>query len=65
VLVEDQVNGKIFALLVDRRSAVTEAILLAGNFLSGLGAFDNHVAFVFGESQQDMCNKLARWRVVD
>lgn len=64
VLVKDKVNGKVLALLVDKWSAVSEASFRACNFLSGLGTFDDKVAFVFGESEQNVRDELAGWRVI-
>ena len=64
VLVKDKVNGKVFALLVDRWSAVTETVFGASNFFACLGTFDDKVAFVFGKGEQDMGNELAGRRVI-
>ena len=52
VLIKDKVDGKIFALMVDRGSTLSETVLRTRNFLTGLSAFDNQVTFVLGKSKE-------------
>ena len=65
VLVEDKVDGKIFSLLVDRGSTFAKSVFGARNLLTGLGVFDNHVAFVLGKGKQNVGDEFAGGSVVN
>ena len=64
VLVEDKVDGKIFSLLVDRRSSFAKSVLGTCNFFTGLGAFDNQVTLILGKSKKYMGDEFAGGRIV-